>query len=102
MSLGLLFSEGMKSSGGSVFQSVKSSSLVVLSLAGLGRLLISRLLASRMLTSLREKSDKMVKVDASHLSADGEYYCKNGDSVSIRQSVFEKLDENPSLRAKSL
>jgi hypothetical protein len=44
----------------------------------------------------------MAKVDASHLSADGGYYCKNGNRVSIRQSVFEKLDENPSLTAKSL
>lgn len=44
----------------------------------------------------------MAKVNASHLSADGGYYCKNGNSVSIRQSVFEKLDENPSLTAKSL
>ena len=44
----------------------------------------------------------MAKIDASHLSADGEYYCKNGNSVSIRQSVFEKLEENPSLTAKSL
>ena len=44
----------------------------------------------------------MAKIDASHLSADGKYYCKNGNSVSIRQSVFEKLEENPSLTAKSL
>ena len=50
-----LFSEGMKSFGGSVFRSAESSSLVVLSLAGLGRLLVFRLLASRMLASLREK-----------------------------------------------
>jgi hypothetical protein len=44
----------------------------------------------------------MAKVDASRLSADGGYYCKNGNSVSIRQSVFEKLNENPLLTAKSL
>jgi hypothetical protein len=44
----------------------------------------------------------MAKVEASYLSADGGYYCKNGDSVSIRQSVFEKLDGNPLLTAKSL
>lgn len=35
-------------------------------------------------------------------SVDGDYYCKNSNSSSIRQSVFEKLDENPSLTAKSL
>jgi len=38
----------------------------------------------------------------SSFSVDGDSYCKNGNSVSIRQSVFEKLDENPSLTAKSL
>jgi hypothetical protein len=44
----------------------------------------------------------MVKTGASPFSGDGEYYCKSGNSVSIRQSVFEKLDENPLLTAKSL
>jgi hypothetical protein len=92
----------MKSFGGSVFQSVESSSLVVLSLAGSGRLLAFRLLAGRILTSSREKSGKMGKAGVSLSSVDGEYYCKNGNSVSIRQSVFGKLDENPSLTAKSL
>jgi len=38
----------------------------------------------------------------SRVSADEDYYCKNSNSSSIRQSVFEKLDENPSLTAKSL
>jgi hypothetical protein len=36
------------------------------------------------------------------ISVDGEYYCKSGNSVSIRQAVFEKLDENPLLTAKIL
>ena len=97
-----LFSECMKSFGGSVFQSVKTSSLVVLSLAGSGKLLIFRLLASRMLASLREKLSRVRGKDRSSFSVDGDSYCKNGNSVSIRQSVFEKLDENPSLTAKSL
>jgi len=97
-----LFSGGMKSFGGSVFQSVESSSLVVLSLAGLGRLLVFRLLAGCMLASLREKSSRVRGKDRSSFSVDGDSYCKNGNSVSIRQSVFEKLDENPSLTAKSL
>jgi hypothetical protein len=35
-------------------------------------------------------------------SADGRCYRKNGNSVSTRQSVFEKLDENPLLTAKVL
>jgi len=35
-------------------------------------------------------------------SANGHYYCKNSNSSSIRQSVFAKLDENPSLTAKSI
>lgn len=35
-------------------------------------------------------------------SADRKYYCKSGNSVSIRQSVFERLDENPLLTAKGL
>jgi hypothetical protein len=39
---------------------------------------------------------------SSSSSADRLYYCNNGNSFSIRQSVFEKLDENPSLTAKSL
>ena len=38
----------------------------------------------------------------SSFSVDGDSYCKNGNSFSIRQSVFEKLDGNPSLTAKSL
>ena len=50
-----LFSEGMKSFGGSVFQSVESSRSVVLSLAELGRLLGFCLFASRAQASLREK-----------------------------------------------
>ncbi len=35
-------------------------------------------------------------------SANGRYYCNNSSSSNIRQSVFEKLDENPLLTAKSL
>ncbi len=35
-------------------------------------------------------------------SANGRYYCNNSNSSSIRQSVFEKLDENPLQTAKSL
>ena len=35
-------------------------------------------------------------------SVEGEYYCKDGNGVSIRQLVFEKLDKNPLLTAKSL
>jgi hypothetical protein len=31
-----------------------------------------------------------------------DYYCKSGNSVSIRQAVFEKLDENTLLTAKVL
>jgi hypothetical protein len=50
-----LFSGGMKSFGGSVFQSVESSSSVVLSLAGSGGLLVFRLMACRMPESSREK-----------------------------------------------
>ena len=79
-----------------------TSSLVALSLAGLGKLLAFRLLASRMLASLREKSHRVRGKDRSSFSVDGDSYCKNGNSVSIKQSVFEKLDENPSLTAKSL
>ena len=44
----------------------------------------------------------MAKADASPYSADRKYYCNNSNSLSIRQSVFEKLDENPLLTAKSL
>jgi hypothetical protein len=74
----------------------------VLNLAGLGRLLVFRLLGSGMLASLREKSSRVKGKDRSSFSVDGDSYCKNGNSVSIRQIVFEKLDENPSLTAKSL
>jgi len=44
----------------------------------------------------------MVKAGASPSSVDGGYYCKSGNSVSIRQLVFGKLDGNPLLTAKSL
>ena len=44
----------------------------------------------------------MPEDNGSPSSANGHYYCKNSNSSSIRQSVFEKLDENPSLTAKSI
>jgi hypothetical protein len=52
--------------------------------------------------SSREKQNRVRVKDRSSFSVDGDSYCKNSNSVSIRQSVFEKLDENPSLTAKSL
>ena len=61
-----------------------------------------RLPASGLQTSSGEKSSKVREKSRSPFSADGYSYCKNGNSVSIRQSVFEKLDENPLLTAKSL
>ena len=95
------FSKDMESFGDSGFQSAESSKLAVLITTGLGRLSVFRLLASRIQTSSKE-SNKVREKSRSSISAYEDSYCKNGNSVSIRQSVFEKLDENPLLTAKSL
>jgi hypothetical protein len=56
-----------------------------------------------MLGSRKEKSSKLAKrLVRSDFSVENQYYCKSGNSVSIRQAVFEKLDENALLTAKSL
>jgi hypothetical protein len=92
----------MKNSGFFVLVSVETSSLVVQLSVRFGRGLGFRLSASRIWESLKERSSEMPNDNGSPSSANGHYYCKNSNSSSIRQSIFEKLDENPSLTAKNL